>query len=210
MDKLAERIYDPSQQDLAIFKKTHEQWGEFSNMASGFPIRINNHVLLSSEALYQALKFTDYPDIQKKIIAERSPMTAKMVAKPFKNMIRQDFEKKKIIFMKWCVRAKLLNNYDKFSKILLASENRIIVEESRRDNFWGAKRSDNDKLIGINVLGRILIELREELKNNKSLEILGPIDVPDFYLYGEPIQPIEKLMVSNLTNTASSIGDLFY
>jgi ribA/ribD-fused uncharacterized protein len=210
MDKLAERIYDPSQQDLAIFKKTHEQWGEFSNMASGFPIRINNHVLLSSEALYQALKFTDYPDIQKKIIAERSPMTAKMVAKPFKNMIRQDFENKKIIFMKWCVRAKLLNNYDKFSKILLASENRIIVEESRRDNFWGAKRSDNDKLIGINVLGRILIELREELKNNKSLEILGPIDVPDFYLYGEPIQPIEKLMVSNLTNTASSIGDLFY
>lgn len=210
MDKLAERIYDPTQQKLAIFKKTHEQWGEYSNMASGFPIRINNHVLLSSEALYQALKFTDYPDIQKKIIAERSPMTAKMVAKPFKNMIRQDFEKKKIIFMKWCVRAKLLNNYDKFSKILLASENRIIVEESRRDNFWGAKRSVNDKLIGINVLGRILIELREELKNNKSLEILGPIDVPEFCLYGEPIQPIEKLTVSHLTNTASSIGDLFY
>lgn len=210
MDKLAERIYDPSKQDLAIFKKTHEQWGEFSNMASGFPMRINNHVLLSSEALYQALKFTDYPDIQKKIIAERSPMTAKMVAKPFKNMIRQDFENKKIIFMKWCVRAKLLNNYDKFSKILLASENRIIVEESRRDNFWGAKRSDNDNLIGINVLGRILIELREELKNNKFSEILGPIDVPKFYLYGEPIQPIEKLTVSHLTNIASPIGDLFY
>ncbi|OTG73063.1 hypothetical protein B9T38_05460 [Acinetobacter sp. ANC 4218] len=209
MDKLAERIYDPDKDDLAIFRKTHEQWGGFSNMASGFPIRINDHILLSSEALYQALKFTDYPDIQKKIIAERSPMTAKMVAKPFKNMIRQDFENKKIIFMKWCVRAKLLNNYDKFSKILLASENKIIVEESRRDNFWGAKKLDNDRLIGINVLGRILIELREELKNNTLLEILGPIDVPEFYLYGEPIQPIKKLVVPPLSNTSPSIEDLF-
>ena len=166
MDKLAERIYDPASRELAIFKKTHEQWGGYSNMASGYPLLINNLNIRSSEALYQALKYTEHPDIQLKILEQTSPMTAKMVAKPFKNMIRQDFEKKKIIFMKWCVRAKLLNNYDKFSKILLASENRIIVEESRRDNFWGAKRSVNDKLIGINVLGRILIELREELKNN--------------------------------------------
>lgn len=210
MDKLAERIYDPTQQKLAIFKKTHEQWGEYSNMASGFPIVVNNTIIRSSEALYQALKFTAHPDVQKKIISEKSPMTAKMVAKPYKSLIRSDFESKKIIFMKWCVRAKLLNNYDKFSEILLASENRIIVEESRRDNFWGAKRLDNNKLIGINVLGRILIELREELKNNTSLEILGPIDVPEFYLYGEPIQPIEKLTVPLLSNTASSIGDLFY
>ncbi len=137
MDKLAERIYDPTNQELAIFKKTHEQWGEYSNMAAGFPIVINNTLIRSSEALYQALKFTEHPDVQRKIISEKSPMTAKMVAKPYKTLIRSDFESTKIIFMKWCVRAKLLSNYDQFKKILLQSDSKIIVEESRRDSFWG-------------------------------------------------------------------------
>ena len=42
MDKFAERIYDPASRELAIFKKTHEEWGGYSNMASGYPLLINN------------------------------------------------------------------------------------------------------------------------------------------------------------------------
>lgn len=201
MDKLAERIYDPYTQYLAIFKKTHEQWGEFSNMASGFPIYINNCSIRSSEALYQALKFTEYPEVQEKIISQSSPMTAKMVAKPYKHLIRSDFEDKKILIMKWSVRAKLVCNYSRFAEILLASDNRMIVEESRRDNFWGAKRQSDNKLIGVNVLGRILMELRALIQTT-YIDILPPLGIPNFLLYGQPIQTLytNQNILKNIKN----------
>lgn len=209
MDKLAERIYNSSQQDLAIFKKTHEQWGEYSNMASGFPIIVNNTMIRSSEALYQALKFTNYPEIQLKIISEKSPMTAKMVGKPYKEMIRADFEDIKIRLMKWCVRAKLLSNYEKFKYLLLASGNKSIVEESRRDSYWGAKPNMNGSLIGVNVLGRILMELREELKAGKELDMLGRLDIPNFVFLGEPIQPIVRMNLGEEIKNKKLQSDFF-
>lgn len=209
MDKLAERIYDLENDDLAIFKKTHEEWGEYSNMASDFPIMINDTFIRSSEALYQALKFTDYPEIQIKIISEKSPMTAKMVAKPYKNLVREDFEAKKIIFMKWSVRAKLLSNYEGFKSILLKSKNKIIVEESRRDSFWGAKRQENNKLIGVNVLGRILMELREELKQEKEIDVLGKLNIPNFCFLGEEIKPVYKKNLADDLAKKNKQSDFF-
>lgn len=194
MDKLAERIYDPTFRELAIFKKTHEEWGGYSNMASGYPLLINNLNIRSSEALYQALKYTEHPDIQLKILEQSSPMTAKMVAKPFKELVRPDFEIIKIRIMKWCVYAKLLCNYEKFSKLLLESENKIIIEESRRDNFWGAKRTPDDKLIGVNVLGRILMETRENLKKGAIQDELLPFQTIDnFKILGRNIEVVHKL-----------------
>lgn len=194
MDKFAERIYDPTSGELAIFKKTHEQWGGYSNMASGYPLIINDIKIRSSEALYQALKYPDYPDIQDKILSQTSPMSAKMVAKPFKDLIRPDFEVIKIRIMKWCVYAKLLCNYEKFSYLLLDSENKMIVEESSKDNFWGAKRTHDNKLIGINVLGRILMEARENLKKEIVQDHLLPFHTIDnFKILGKNIEIVHKL-----------------
>lgn len=194
MNKLAERIYDSTSKELAIFKKTHEQWGGYSNMASGYPLIINDIEIRSSEALYQALKYTNYPEIQLKILEQASPMTAKMVAKPFKELIRPDFEIIKIRIMKWCVHAKLLCNYEKFSHLLLESENKMIVEESRRDNFWGAKRTQDNKLIGVNVLGRILMEARENLKRGTIQDHLLPFQTIDnFKILGRNVEVVHKL-----------------
>jgi len=205
MDKLAERIYDPTSKELAIFKKTHEQWGGYSNMASGYPLIINDIEIRSSEALYQALKYTNYPEIQLKILEQTSPMTAKMVAKPFKEFIRPDFEIIKIRIMKWCVHAKLLCNYDKFSYLLLESENKMIVEESRRDNFWGAKRTQDNKLIGVNVLGRILMEARENLKKGTVQDHLLPFQTIDnFKILGRNIEVVHKLNEPIITQKYSN------
>ncbi|MDV7376303.1 NADAR family protein [Acinetobacter baumannii] len=193
MDKLAERIYDPESQDLAIFKKTQEEWGGYSNMASGYPIVINDIYIRSSEALYQALKYPTRPDVQNKILIQSSPMTAKMVGKPFRELVRPDFDLIKIKVMKWCVYAKLLSNYDKFSSLLLESENKIIVEESRKDNFWGAKRTLDNKLIGINVLGRILMEIRHNIRAGLIPDKLEPFhSISDFKILGNDIKTIHK------------------
>lgn len=194
MDNLAERIYTPNSDDLAIFKKTAEQWGGFSNMASGYPILINEkYYIRSSEALYQALKYPFHPEIQRLIIEQHSPMSAKMVGKPYKNLIRPDFDLVKIRLMKWCVYAKLLCNYEKFSSLLLESNNKIIVEESRKDSFWGAKRTKDNKLIGANVLGRILIQARENIKTHNITDPLHPFSqLNNFQLMGEPIQILHR------------------
>ena len=68
------------QNAVVTFKKTNEQFGGFSNMSGDFPILVNGVRVRSSEHLYQAIKFTDHPDVQKQILDEPSPMRAKWIA----------------------------------------------------------------------------------------------------------------------------------
>src|SRR5437763_6098245 len=75
----------------AVFRKTKEQFGALSNMASGFPLRINGRKIWSAEALYLACRFPDNPDVQRLVLAEYSPMTAKMKSKRFRLETRSDW-----------------------------------------------------------------------------------------------------------------------
>ena len=52
---------------------------------------------------------------------------------------------------------------------------------------------DDDVLSGQNVLGRLLMELRERLKQDSShrLLIVEPLSIPDFLLLGRPIETVE-------------------
>ena len=55
VSKYQERTY--RYDEVCAFRKTKEAFGALSNMASGFPIRINGTFILTSEALYQACRF---------------------------------------------------------------------------------------------------------------------------------------------------------
>jgi len=68
--------------ECAIFLKTAERFGGLSNMAGGYALSINGIRIPTSEALYQACRFPDKPELQKIIIGQKSPMTAKMKPKP--------------------------------------------------------------------------------------------------------------------------------
>ncbi|WAS05948.1 NADAR family protein [Gloeomargaritales cyanobacterium VI4D9] len=162
--------------------------------ASGYPLNVNGGEILTSEALYQACRFPHLPNIQQQIIAERSPMTAKMKTKPYRDQSRPDWDKVRIEVMRWCLQVKLIQNWDKFSALLLATDERPIVEDSHKDDFWGAKPRDDDTLIGINALGHLLMELREQIKKEEitSQTIVYPPDIGDFLLYGQPINPVSK------------------
>ncbi len=185
------RIY--KQKECCVFRKTKEEYGGLSNMASGYLLEINGHQILSSEALYQACKFTEYPTIQKKIISEKSPMTAKMVAKPYTDCIRKDWEEIKIKVMRWCLQIKLAQNYIKFGILLEQTGKKNIVEESAKDPFWGAIRY-GEELRGINALGRLLMELRYQYHNKRyssDMFIVNPLNVVDFNILDQPIQTID-------------------
>ena len=195
------RAYDPLRS--VAFRKTKERYGGLSNMASGFPIVVNGIRIRTAEALYQACRYPTRPDVQRLIIEERSPMTAKMKAKRFTNDTRRDWDNVRVKIMRWCLRVKLAQNWDSFGTLLLSTGDASIVEDSRKDAFWGAKRTDDGELVGTNALGRLLMELREELKgtNYDHLRLVAPPEIPDFTLNGQSIGGI-----SGSGNNAS-VGD---
>jgi type I restriction enzyme S subunit len=184
------RTYKRSQS--AVFFRTKEAFGGLSNMASGFPLRVNGVHIHTSEALYQACRFPHLPNIQQKIIAEHSPMTAKMKSKPHRSQSRPDWDSVRTKIMRWCLRVKLVQNWKSFGDLLLATGDRPIVEQSRKDEFWGAKEIEDGTLTGMNVLGRLLMELREELRSDQidDLKIVRPLPITDFVLYGRAIEPV--------------------
>lgn len=189
MAQLAQkRIYDPAVS--VVFLKTNETFGGLSNMAPGFPIRINSVPIRTSEALYQICRFPNDPEIQELILAEKSPMTAKMRSKPYRDRTRPDWMSIRVSVMRWCLRVKLAQNMDSFGSLLLSTGEKPIVEKKvRRQDFWGAKEMPDGSLVGENVLGRLLMELRDCLQNDKEgcLKVVLPPDLEDFKLLGDVI-----------------------
>lgn len=171
------------------FLKTAEQFGGLSNMAGGYPLLINNISILTSEALYQACRFPHKPEIQKIILAQRSPMTAKMKSKPHITESRSDWNNVRIPIMWWCLRVKLAQHWEKFGNLLLSTGDKPIVEISYRDQFWGAKPITSEDFEGTNVLGQLLSHLRDRLKqpDRENLRIVSPPNLFQFLLMGDPI-----------------------
>jgi len=177
--------------DVIVVYRTKDDFGGLSNMASGFPLYVNGMRIPTSEALYQACRFPHLPEIQRLIISQQSPMTAKMKSKPHREKSRADWDAVRYRVMRWCLRVKLAQNYDTFGRLLRTTQGRPIVEQSRKDDYWGAKVCDDDEqmLVGQNVLGRLLMELRGLLEADRihSLKVVHPLNIPDFLLLSKPI-----------------------
>ncbi|MDI1222345.1 NADAR family protein [Acinetobacter sp.] len=194
----------------AVFRKTTEKWGGLSNMAAGFPVVVNGIHIRSSEALYQACRFPHLPSVQEQIILQTSPMTAKMVGKPYRDDTRKDWRRLRIIIMKWCLRVKLVQNWNEFEKLLLETGDLQIVESSNKDAFWGAKPIDENSLVGVNALGRLLMELRSFViqANGKPIEYVSNPKIDDFLILGESIKRVNALDARTVTNPQLSVFDI--
>ncbi|WP_420591395.1 NADAR family protein [Bacterioplanoides sp.] len=186
------REYDTN--SVVIFHKTREQFGGLSNMASGFPLKVNGVEILTSEALYQACRYPHLPEVQKEIVGQFSPMVAKQKSKLYLMESRTDWNDVRHMVMRWCLRVKLAQNYQAFGELLLLTEKLPIVEFSNKDSFWGAVPTKNEEhtLRGENVLGRLLMELREKLRvdNENSLMEVPPLQIKDFLLFGRPVERV--------------------
>ncbi|MFN8354946.1 MAG: NADAR family protein [Spirosomataceae bacterium] len=181
--------------NVITFAKTDGHFGALSNMAPGFNLFINEVNIQSSEILYQACRFPLFPNIQEEIIRTQNPMNAKKISRQYIQYSRQDWDTVKFKIMKWCLEVKLIQNFDKFSNILLSTDDKTIVEYSKKDAVWGAiLKDDKSTLIGKNALGRLLMELREKVKSgdiNKSTVILPP-NIPAFLLFGNMIEDVRS------------------
>lgn len=190
--------------DSVIFSKvTSGINGDFHNMSLGYPLEINGKIKFqTAEALYQACKFPNHPDIQRLIIEQRSPVKAKSVSKQNSKHVRQDWveDDVQLIVMRWVVLTKLLQHFEKFSSLLLSTKDLEIVQESLRiDAFWAAVRINknlpNEYLRGSNLSGIILMELRDCLKSGsesifRSFLVPAPPKIENFLLCNQPIREI--------------------
>lgn len=181
-------------ENCVVFRKTKDTWGGLSNMAAGYPLTIGGVRVSTSEALYQACRFPHRPDLQRRILAEKSPMAAKMVGKPYRAETRADWQDVRVDVMRWCLCVKLRQNWRSLAALLRSTGEREIVEDSHKDTFWGAKSAAGRPgiLIGQNVLGRLLVEVRHEIvlgERTESMQ-LPPLAIKTFVLLGDDIPPL--------------------
>jgi ribA/ribD-fused uncharacterized protein len=139
------------------FYRVSDAYGEFSNFAA-FPIRLRGKVWPTTEHYFQAQKFAG-TDHEEAIRQTASPMIAARMGRTRKKPLRRDWEAIKDDVMREAVRAKITQHAE-LSALLLATGDADLVEHTARDSYWG----DGGDGSGMNVLGRILMEVRDELR----------------------------------------------
>lgn len=128
-------------------------------------VKVDNLTFSSSEAAYHSEKFLD-EDI-KKLMTKLIPDEAKHVSRELARFIRSDWEDVKYDLMKKVVLEKFKQNFECL-KELLDTGNMELIEDTTgwHDNIWGACSCEECKSKEHkNYLGKILMEVREELKN---------------------------------------------
>ena len=161
--------------ECVTIRKVKEPWGILGNFAPT-PININNVTFKTSELLFQLLKFKDAEPVLAVYNANNPKMTTKHWEKTHR---REDWGKIVIDAMKFCLTQKYEQS-EEFRKELERSKRKFIVEDQtsfpkKTPDTWGVKLQD-DNFVGPNLLGRLLMELRD----TKTLEYKLPNDALDF------------------------------
>ena len=144
------------------FYNRDEPYYEFTNFAR-YPIVIDGVIWATTEHFFQAQKFISTP-LYAKIQQSEFPREAFEVSRSAlgSRWIRKDWPDVKMDIMKLALRAKF-TQHEELHDMLLFTGNRPLVEHTSRDNFWG----DGGDGSGDNHLGRLLEEVRDDLKNKK-------------------------------------------
>jgi len=156
------------------FTKVKLPWGWLSNM-SPHPIDILGTVWPTAEHLFQALRFDVHSPIREEIRAQKSPMTAKMVAKRYVDQMtkvprsREDLDSMRLVLL-----LKVEEHPDLKTKLLGTGDAVIIENVTARPNesglFWGAARNPDGTWRGNNALGKEWMTVRWTLRLPRPVE----------------------------------------
>lgn len=146
-----------TQRQTIQFYGTSSEYGCFSNFAH-YPIRLQGKTWPTTEHYFQAQKFPDTEHMEAIRLA-KTPAKAKSMGRSRKFKLRRDWESVKDAIMREAVLAKFTQHED-IRAVLLATGNAEIIEHTANDYYWG----DGGDGHGKNKLGRILVSVREELR----------------------------------------------
>lgn len=139
------------------FNSLRGAYGFCSNFAPT-PIILKGRRWPTVEHYFQAQKFPD-SEQEEAIRLAKSPMVAARMGRSRQRPLRADWEAAKDAIMLEAVRAKFTQHADLRAKLLATGQARI-VEHRARDAYWG----DGPDGTGKNMLGQILMQVREELR----------------------------------------------
>ena len=138
------------------FKKECRQYGWLSNFAP-YPVRDSQGRLWrTTEHLYQACKTADLGEqvwVQDASSAYQSRQRGRQVT------LRPDWEETKVRRMRAALKLKLAQ-HPELKDRLRATGDEELVEWAPWDRYWG----DGGDGTGLNMLGKLWMELREELR----------------------------------------------
>jgi len=165
----------------AAFCKVDAPWGVFSNFGRT-PLVVDGVDFDCSEKLFQVIKFVDASSRNAVYAAKGQTMKMKAKHQEKVGTVRPDWGEIIVDAMKFCLMQKYSQS-EEFRKELERSRGLFIVEDqttfqSKNPNTWGAKLSgDGKEYIGPNLMGRLLMELRD----NGPLDYVLPDDAILFY-----------------------------
>ena len=138
-----------------IMNQTKGFFNEYSFLSNFYECTVEYNGLFykSSEAAYQAQKCPFIANKFTNISASESKKLGKHV------QIRYDWEDVKLSIMKEIVTNKFKQNPDLLEKLISTGNAELSEENYWGDKFWGTVDG-----VGENHLGKILMEIREELK----------------------------------------------
>jgi ribA/ribD-fused uncharacterized protein len=150
------------------FYKVAHPYGCFSNF-SPHGIKIQNVYWSTVEHYYQAQKFIGTEDavIIPKIHAAETPEIAATLGRDRTRRLRLDWEVVKIEVMREAVLKKFLTHAD-IREMLLSTGDQYLIENSPTDYFWGC----GEQKTGQNHLGKILMSVRQQIRNLPSLTVI--------------------------------------
>lgn len=119
-------------------------------------------------------------------------MEAKVISRAHMAQSRADWERVRVRIMRFVLQVKLAQHWDRFGGLLLSTGERPIVELSYKDQFWGA-RPEGAYLVGVNALGRLLMEVREKIKfeGRGGFEQVVPT-APGVLFLGREVEPVSS------------------
>ncbi|MGE3852733.1 MAG: NADAR family protein [Planctomycetota bacterium] len=141
------------------FYSTRGPHGCFSNF-SRHPITIDGETWPTTEHYFQAMKFPDDADRRARIRTAKTPADCKKVAWEKGVPIRADWDTHRLEVMRVALRAKF-TQHDDARETLLGTGDEELVEHTSKDRYWG----DGGDGSGQNMLGKMLMELRDALRN---------------------------------------------
>lgn len=142
---------------IPFYRTGEVPFGAFSNFAA-FAIELDGRVWPTVEHYYQAHKMDD-PEYQERVRTTASPMVAARIGRGRGARLRTDWDEVKVGVMRAAVRAKFAQ-HPALRELLLATKDATLVEHTANDAFW----ADGGDGTGANWLGRLLMEVRAELR----------------------------------------------
>lgn len=138
----------------------------------GSIFRYENLMFTSTEQAFQYAKAKYFKDTfrMERIYGCSLPIEAKMEGRLIKNFVPEEWDQVKVDIMREILALKF--EHHNLKKQLLDTKNLKLVEANTGDHFWGFGGNDTDTNAiledswkGQNMLGQLLMELRETLKN---------------------------------------------